>query len=272
MRMWLIGACICELFLGMLAVSDSRAQEPNELRKIKICSAATASTFQPPGVCKARPRSDDVPGGNVVEVNLTSRRAGGNDPSLGLQVAGYRVKTEAYNDQYLTPVIQAMPGDAVAAHLENALEAREHRVHMHGPSNLTNLHYFHGGIVTPRNWGPPPKNDQPEGKDGPNLGNGDNIYVHLRGAGADAKSNTFDFYVPIPGRTRPLDGRVLEKPGPIEHPSGLNWYHSHLHGYSSDQVKGGMSGLLSRFASKPASLFLPIATALQALNAKTLRT
>jgi FtsP/CotA-like multicopper oxidase with cupredoxin domain len=245
MRVWVIGACIGWLLLGMHGVSESRAQEPNELRQPPICSAATASTFQPPGVCVVSRRSD-APDGNVVKVNLRAGRAGGNDPSLGLQVAGYRVKTEAYNDRYLTPVIQAMPGDAVAAHLENALEARQHdAVHAHGPSNLTNLHYFHGGIVTPRNWGPPPTNDQPEGKDGPNLGNGDNIYVHLREAGPDGRSNTFDFYVPIPGRRRPLDGRVLEKQGPIEHPSGLNWYHSHLHGYSSDQVMGGMSGLLS---------------------------
>jgi len=244
MRVWVIGACIGWLLPGMHGVSESRAQEPNELRQPLICSAATASTFQPPGVCEVRRRSD-APDGNVVRVNLRARRAGGNDPLLGLQVAGYKVKTEAYNDRYLTPVIQAMPGDAVAAHLENALEARQHAVQMHGPSNLTNLHYFHGGIVTPRNWGLPPTNDQPEGKDGPNLGNGDNIYVHLREAGPDGKSNTFDFYVPIPGRGRPLDGRVLEKQYPIEHPSGLNWYHSHLHGFSSDQVMGGMSGLLS---------------------------
>jgi FtsP/CotA-like multicopper oxidase with cupredoxin domain len=227
-----------------MGVSESRAQEPNELRQPPICSAATASTFEPPGVCEVRRRSDDVPDGNVVKVNLRARRAG-NDPSVGLEVAGYKVKTEAYNDRYLTPVIEAMPGDAVAAHLENALEARQHAVHVHGASNLTNLHYFHGGIVTPRNWGPPPTNDEPEGKNGPHLGNGDNIYVHLKEVAPDGKSNTFDFYVPIPGRGRPLDGRVLEKQYPIEHPSGLNWYHSHLHGYASDQVMGGMSGLLS---------------------------
>jgi FtsP/CotA-like multicopper oxidase with cupredoxin domain len=244
MRVWVIGACIGWLLPGTQLVSETRAQEPNELWQPPICSAATASTFRPPGVCEVWRRSD-APEGNVVKVNLRASHAGGNDPSLGLQVAGYRIKSEAYNDRYLTPVIQAMPGDAVAAHLENVLEARQHAVHVHGPSNLTNLHYFHGGIVTPRNWGPPPTNDQPEGKDGPNLGNGDNIYVHLQGVGPDGKSKTFDFYVPIPGRSRPLDGRVLEKEGPIEHPSGLNWYHSHLHGYSSDQVMGGMSGLLS---------------------------
>ena len=144
-----------------------------------------------------------------------------------------------------------MPGDAVAAHLENALKARPNDDHTHGPSNLTNLHYFHGGVVTPRNWGPPATNNQPEGKNGPHSGNGDNIFVHLGGAGPGSQSNTFDFYVPIPKR---LDGRVLERQpatsdaglqNPIEHPSGLNWYHSHLHGYSSKQVMGGMSGLLS---------------------------
>lgn len=42
-----------------------------------------------------------------------------------------------------------------------------------------------------------------------------------------------------------IDARVLESTGLIPHPLGLNWYHSHLHGTSSDQVMGGMSGLLS---------------------------
>lgn len=116
MRVCMIGACIGWVLHGMHGVSASRAQEVNELRQPPICSAATASTFQPPGVCEVWRRSDAA-GGNVVKVNLKASRAGGNDPSLGLQVAGYRVKTEAYSDRYLTPVIQVTPGDAVAAHL-----------------------------------------------------------------------------------------------------------------------------------------------------------
>ena len=32
----------------------------------------------------------------------------------------------------------------------------------------------------------------------------------------------------------------LEQTGVIPHPNGLNWYHSHLHGRSSDQVMGGL--------------------------------
>ena len=97
MRVWVIGACVAWLLLGVHGGSESRAQEPNELRNPPICSAATASTFQPPGVCVVQRRSD-APDGNVVKVNLRARPAGGNDPSLGVQVAGYRVKTDAYND------------------------------------------------------------------------------------------------------------------------------------------------------------------------------
>ena len=52
----------------------------------------------------------------------------------------------------------------------------------------------------------------------------------------------FIYEVPIPYR---LDARVIDGAGVIPHPSGLNWYHAHLHGQSSDQVMGGLSGLLS---------------------------
>jgi FtsP/CotA-like multicopper oxidase with cupredoxin domain len=70
------------------------------------------------------------------------------------------------------------------------------------------------------------------------LGNGDNVYVYRK------RGETFDFSVPIPDK---LDARVLEfkDRATIPHPSGLNWYHSHLHGISSTQVTGGLSGLLS---------------------------
>jgi FtsP/CotA-like multicopper oxidase with cupredoxin domain len=159
-----------------------------------------------------------------VKVNLT---ANARDVDIG----GYKVKTaEHYNNSYLTPVIEAMPGDTVAARLINELDADGT---MDGSTgvNPTNLHYFHGGIVTPRNAWPMDARD----------GTGDNIYVWLK------NGSKHDFDVPIPGKDR-LDARVLESEkenGVISHPEGLNWYHSHLHGISSDQVMGGMSGLLS---------------------------
>ncbi|AMA60175.1 hypothetical protein BCCGELA001_30730 [Bradyrhizobium sp. CCGE-LA001] len=68
-------------------------------------------------------------------------------------------------------------------------------------------------------------------------GNGDNIYTYFKRGSAP-----FVYEVPIPSG---LDARVIDGAGVIPHPTGLNWYHAHLHGYASDQVTGGLSGLLS---------------------------
>ncbi|MGH6823138.1 MAG: multicopper oxidase domain-containing protein, partial [Methylocella sp.] len=152
----------------------------------------------------------------------------------------YTVTTENYNGAYLSPVIEALPGDTVAAHLENLLKLRttDARLTMAGApgENPTNLHYFHGGIVTPRN------SRKEVGIDA-GKGTGDNIYVRLKNQKAGGPYS-FDFNVPIPGEGM-LDARVLEGVGMIAHPYGLDWYHSHMHGISSDQVMGGLSGLLS---------------------------
>jgi FtsP/CotA-like multicopper oxidase with cupredoxin domain len=161
-------------------------------------------------------------------------------------VGGYAVVTENYNGAYLSPVVEALPGDTVAAHLENLLDPRatnNSHTMAHGTAgeNPTNLHYFHGGIVSPQNARPPIDASQ---------GTGDNVYVRLTN-GRDAAGNpsSFNFHVPIPGEKK-LDARVLEGEGFISHPNGLNWYHSHMHGISSTQVLGGLSGLLSVGDSK----------------------
>jgi FtsP/CotA-like multicopper oxidase with cupredoxin domain len=175
-----------------------------------------------------------------IKVNLNAKEV---KDSIG----GYTVATENYNGSYLTPVIEALPGDTVVAHFVNNLPSSEMKCPSNNAmcttlgtllaleeekhENATNLHYFHGGIVTPRNARPPV--DAREGT-------GDNIYVYLK------KDRPFELNVPIPGEGQ-LDARVLEgKEGTyISHPNGLDWYHSHLHGISSTQVTGGLSGLLS---------------------------
>lgn len=163
-----------------------------------------------------------------------------------ISVGGYSIVTENYNRTYLTPVVEAMPGDTVSARLENALDPRttdDQSSALCGVpgENPTNLHYFHGGIVTPNNSRPPIDASQ---------GNGDNVYVRLlNGRDSLGRPNGFDFMVPIPGDNE-LDARVLEGQGSIRHPYGLNWYHSHMHGISSTQVMGGLSGLLSVGGSK----------------------
>lgn len=199
-----------------------------ELTQPPICSAATGDRAASPPICNVTRLGDSH---NQIKVDLTAETS-------PITLAGYTVTTENYNGAYLAPVIEALPGDTVAAHLTNSLSAPpQHGGMSHGSSenNPTNLHYFHGGLVSPNNARPKAAE----------LGNGDNIYVYLRSERQPSGApNDFELEVPIPGDNA-LDARVLEGVGLMSHPLGLNWYHSHLHGISSEQVLGGMSGLLS---------------------------
>jgi FtsP/CotA-like multicopper oxidase with cupredoxin domain len=196
-----------------------------ELDQPPICSAATASRAELKDVCTVKSLTG---GHNDIHVNLKAE-------SFRIDVGGYKVTTGNYNHSYVAPVIEAMQGDTVSATLVNALpnpqSGAAHGGMTHGDDNPTNLHYFHGGIVSPNNARPYRAE----------LGDGDNIYVLLK------TGQSFDYKVPIPGNDLPnaLDARVLERQGLMPHPFGLNWYHSHQHGISSNQVMGGMSGLLS---------------------------
>jgi hypothetical protein len=149
--------------------------------------------MEPSDTCVATPLGN---GRNQVKIHLTAQTS-------VVEVAGYKVATENYNGSYMTPVIEAMlPGDTLAAHLVNLLAPPiVHDGMSHGASteNPTNLHFFHGGIVSPNNARPIPAE----------RGNGENIYVYLRnGTDQTSDHNDFDFEVPIPGDGQ-LDARVL---------------------------------------------------------------
>ena len=232
----------CTLSLAFSFLPSSADAE--ELIQPPVCSADKNTAGKTPrgtDVCSVTPIGVDANGveHHEVKIDLTANTA-------PIQVGGYKVITENYNGAYLPPIVEAMPGDVVAARLENLLEPRQPDSHgmAHETTpgeNPTNLHYFHGGIVTPRNSRP-----GDDGGDPKNLG--DNVYASLKnGKDASGSPNSFEFNVPIPGKGE-LDARVLEDSDPsgmIAHPPGLNWYHSHLHGISARQVGGGMSGLLS---------------------------
>lgn len=205
--------------LGLLLRPAAATDPSPELVQPPVCSAATATQPGLGGICTVTPGS----GYNDVKLSLTVANA-------STSVGGYKVTTENYNGNYLTPVVEAMPGDTVFARLVNSLASNPNAAGAHAghQGSPTNLHYFHGGIVSPNNARPKPAE----------LGDGDNVYVHLK------SGSSFDYKVPIPGKDG-LDARVLETEGFIPHPLGLNWYHSHMHGISSNQVTGGMSGLLS---------------------------
>jgi len=225
MRMLAVSA----LGAGAMLLSPAIAADV-ELLQPPVCSAAR--TGQLKEVCEVKPSGG---GKNEIKLNLTAA-------SATISIGGYKVVTENYNGNYLAPIVEAMPGDTVLAHLVNMLTPKPgdtgaHHSSMHAAmaGNPTNLHYFHGGIVTPNNARPKEAE----------KGDGDNVYVLLQsGRDANGNPNSFDYRVPIPGEME-LDARVLEGKGDIAHPLGLNWYHSHMHGISAGQVAGGMSGLLS---------------------------
>jgi FtsP/CotA-like multicopper oxidase with cupredoxin domain len=212
--------------------AEDSSPESNELICPPVCSPLKPipPELRDPKQIICEVTTDPGTGRHTIKVNLKAQTS-------CIKVGGYTVKTENYNGTYLTPVIEALPGDTVAADLVNSLD-KPLAIDDTQDVNPTNLHYFHGGIVSPNNARPKDARD----------GTGDNIYV-WRKNGTDSKP--FPFSVPIPGvdvlGVGELDARVLEgKKGTfIPHPPGLDWWHSHLHGKSSNQVMGGMSGLLS---------------------------
>jgi FtsP/CotA-like multicopper oxidase with cupredoxin domain len=119
---------------------------------------------------------------------------------------------------------------------------------LHGQEDRsTNLH-THGLIVSPKNARSDPRQ------------NGDNIFVSL------CRGQSLDYSILIPTN---LPASLLDgKSGIIPHPSGLYWYHSHLHGISAEQVGGGMSGVLS-IGARDANLVATKDAETTALRART---
>ena len=229
-KIQILRGCFLLLSCLLAAFFIPREGVAEELKEPPVCSPLKPIPPELKEFCEIKIKEGAR---HTVAVHLTAHNS-------QIEVGGYKVNTQHYNKTYLTPVIEAMPGDTVAAYLTNSLKPfpigggafMSHLASAAQSSGIvpTNLHYFHGGIVSPNNARP---------KDA-KLGDGDNIFVWLE----NGTNNTFALNVPIPGEGE-LDARVLEGEGDIAHPNGLNWYHSHLHGLSSAQVMGGMSGLLS---------------------------
>jgi FtsP/CotA-like multicopper oxidase with cupredoxin domain len=224
-------ACVLSALL-FLAICQSApptlAEDSRPLVQPPICSAIAASRGTSAGeVCRTEP-SAGRPQNHDISLSLTAATG-------PVEVGGYRVETENYNGAYLTPVIEAKPGDTLKLRLVNKLMPRDGahggadggHGHGSGASNSTNLH-THGLIVSANNR----RDVEPE-----QPGDGDNIFVTVE------RNGSFDYRIEIPTE---LPATLLDgDSGIIEHPTGLYWYHSHLHGISGPQVAGGMSGLLS---------------------------
>ena len=108
---------VITLVLGneMARAQNSCAHDPTlggcELVIPLICSRDPAASTAPLEICElmALPGPGDH---KSVQVNLTA-------VTSSIKVGGYSVKTENFNGSYLSPVLEAMVGDTVAARLEN---------------------------------------------------------------------------------------------------------------------------------------------------------
>lgn len=239
----------------VLAQDSSNQVEITNLKDPPICSSFESVPNENSFGCEVTPHPNGNDGNGdprkVVKIKLKAQ-------TKEISIGGELIETENYGT-YLPPVVEARAGDTVGVTLTNDLGKSKHVTGSHGHHcepdsehltapehpNPTNLHYFHGGIVTPANGNsdgklkPKPDDKAPIPANSPRWGTGDNIYSCLE------RGQEHTFTVPIPGFEQ-LNAAVMEGgEGKMPHPPGLNWYHSHLHGISSNQVMGGMAGLLS---------------------------
>jgi hypothetical protein len=108
------GTCIVAFDLGLLIQAARGEDSSPELIQPAVCSPVKPVPPEFKGICEVTPLAGKR---NKVKLNLTATTA-------VINVGGYRVETENYNGAYLSPVIEAMPGDTVAAQLKNSLHER----------------------------------------------------------------------------------------------------------------------------------------------------
>lgn len=131
---------------------------------------------------------------------------------LDTTLDGTRVRLRSYNGQVPGPLMELRPGDSVRVHVRNSLTP-----------------YDSTGWTGDHNV--------------PHRINSTNLHLH----GLDITPHLFD---PV-GTKDPLARMIAINPGeskdipfklPSNHPSGLYWYHPHLHGATAIQATSGMAG------------------------------
>ena len=151
------------------------------------------------------------------------------NPSTGgydkVHLRGYTGNGVDPNAPYVSPTIEAIPGDTVRITLDNELPA--------GPQ--------------PGDPGCMPGGQMP---DIPHCFNGTNLHTH--GLWVSPTGNSDNVLLSINPQTK----FTYEYNIPSDHPSGTFWYHTHRHGSTALQVSSGMAGALiirgSRFPTPTA--------------------
>jgi FtsP/CotA-like multicopper oxidase with cupredoxin domain len=225
-RLALPGAlCACLIACGQVAVTPQSGlpRAPDELREPATISSANG-LLDLLVIAKAEKIAQFLPyqpSGLVYEI--CTRPSDGAD-----QCATDASGGNAYGGTRL----QLSPGDLLRVHLVNRLPPNSD-LSTGGPAddflklNPTNIH-LHGMLVSPRyatsddaTWG-------------------DNVFIYNFNSANGS---------PTPGSnlhgTAMFDALDYRIPIPSSHPSGLFWFHPHVHGISEDQISAGLSGIIT---------------------------
>ena len=205
----------CSLLLA--AVPDATAaelQQPIPLYASGLPTGPSPGAVDPPGAVATCPALPPL-AGPVVPGRLFVRDT--DRPDVGpytVSLPGYAADpASAAADSYRPLLLAAAPGDTLRIDVVNQLGAA-------GPlGGAVNLH-THGLIASPR----------------PCTPLGDDIFV------ASQPGSTTSYRIDIPAT---LPGAMFGREAtPMRYPSGLQWFHAHLHERTADDLLAGQAGLL----------------------------
>jgi FtsP/CotA-like multicopper oxidase with cupredoxin domain len=213
MRLLRAPAALVALLCGVASAGAAELQPPTLLRATGLQATATSGATNPPGAssfCPSLPVAGSIDAARLV-IRNTFR------PDVGpytAQLSGYATDpSSSAQDSYRPLLVTASPGDTLRFDVVNQLAGSE------PIQGVVNLH-THGLIVSPR----------------PCTPLSDYSFV-----GAMPGSTT-SYRIDIPAT---LPGYMFgTQATPAAYPSGLNWFHSHLHGRTAADVMQGQSGML----------------------------
>ncbi|MBE7157870.1 MAG: multicopper oxidase domain-containing protein [Rhodospirillales bacterium] len=205
---------ILPVLLIILRAEAAELQQPIPLYAAGVSTEASPGASDPPGsrdTCATLP----PPTGNVDPGLLVIRDT--DRPDVGpytVTLPGYASDpSSSAQDVYRPFLITTMPGDTLRIDINNQLASNE------ALGGAVNLH-THGLITNPR----------------PCTPLGDYIFV------ADQPGTMTSYRVDIPAT---LPGIQLgSQAEAVTYPSGLSWFHAHLHEKTSDDINAGQAGMI----------------------------
>lgn len=204
----------CSLLAAMPGAKAAELQQPIPLYASGLPTGPSPGAVDPPGAAATCPALSPVTG-PVVPGRLVIRDT--DRPDVGpytVTLPGYAADPASdAADSYRPFLLAAAPGDTLRLDVVNQLGAAEPL------GGAVNLH-THGLITSPR----------------PCTPLGDDIFV------ADQPGTTTSYRVDVPAT---LPGAQLSSAAAtVRYPSGLQWFHSHLHERTTDDLSAGQAGLL----------------------------